>query len=315
MNVRFRRQVVLSLLVATLQAATGWCGAPPRTLTDHLGRRVTIAERPLRIVSLAPSLTETVYALGAADRLVGVTDYCDYPPEAQSKSKIGEMLNPNLERITALHPDLVLITKEGNRRDTLTTLERLNIPTFAVETERLEDISRMFRDVGQAVDEAAAGANLAKSLDQRVAAVQRVLKGRAVRRVLMVIWLQPMVSVGKGTFLNDLLERAGARSIAEAEGQPWPKLSVEEIVRSDPEYIVVTRSPGFSPGRDELLKLPGWRELTAVKQDRIVSLPDAAQRPGPRIADMLELLARAIHPEAFTGSGSGSVPGDARGKQ
>jgi len=250
---------------------------------------------------------------------VGVTSFCDYPAEAQSKLKIGDMLNPNLERITAMHPDLVLITKEGNRRDTLTALEHLNIPTFAVETERLDDISRMFRDVGRAVGEAAAGVNLAAALDQRVARVQRIVAGQRVRRVLMVIWLQPMVSVGHGTFLNDLLERAGARSIADTDSQPWPKLSVEEIVRSDPEFIVVTRSPGFSPGRDELLKLPGWKELTAVKQDRIVSLPDTVQRPGPRIADMLDLLARAIHPEAFAATGavssSASNPGIARGKR
>jgi iron complex transport system substrate-binding protein len=308
--VRFKRPFVLCLLATAALSA-----APLQTLTDHLGRRVTLPERPQRIVSLAPSLTETLYALGAGDRLVGVTNYCDYPAEALNKPKIGDMLNPNLERVTALHPDLVLITKEGNRRDTLNALEHLNIPTFAVETERLEDISRMFRDVGRAVGEAAAGVNLANTLDQRVTRVQRAVAGRPARRVLMVIWLQPMVSVGRGTFLNDLLERAGARSIADTDSQPWPKLSVEEIVRSDPEYIVVTRSPGFSPGRDELLKLPGWKELTAVKQDRIVSLPDTVQRPGPRIADMLDLLARAIHPEAFLTSTNPSSSGDSRGKR
>jgi iron complex transport system substrate-binding protein len=308
--VLLRRSIVLSLLATAALSA-----APLQTLTDHLGRRVTLPERPQRIVSLAPSLTETLYALGAGDRLVGVTSYCDYPADALNKPKIGDMLNPNLERVTALHPDLVLITKEGNRRDTLNTLEHLNIPTFAVETERLEDISRMFRDVGRAVGEAAAGAKLADTLDQRVTRVQRAVAGRPVRRVLMVIWLQPMVSVGRGTFLNDLLERAGARSIADTDSQPWPKLSVEEIVRSDPEYIIVTRSPGFSPGRDELLKLPGWKELTAVKQDRIVSLPDTVQRPGPRIAEMLDLLARAIHPEAFLTSTNPASSGDSRGKQ
>jgi iron complex transport system substrate-binding protein len=297
-----------------LLATAALSAAPPQTLTDHLGRRVTLAERPQRIVSLSPSLTETLYALGAGDRLVGVTNDCDFPADALAKPKIGDMVNPNLERVTALHPDLVLITKEGNRRATLTALEHLNIPAFAVETERLEDISRMFRDVGRAVGETAAGVNLANALDQRVARVQHALAGRPAKRVVMVILLQPMVSVGHGTFLNDLLERAGARSIADTDSQPWPKLSLEEILRSDPEYIVVTRSPGFSPGRDELLKLPGWRELTAVKQDRIVSLPDTVQRPGPRIADLLDLLARAIHPEAFT-SNTPSSPGEGSAKQ
>src|SRR6202035_5027329 len=112
--------------------------------------------------------------------------------------------------------------------------------------------------------EAAAGARMAATLDLRVTRVHNAVAGRALKRVLMGVWLQPMVTVGHGTFLSDMLDRAGAVSIADAESQPWPKLSVEEIVRSDPDYIVVTRSPGFAPTRDELLKLPGWRELTAV---------------------------------------------------
>lgn len=267
-------------------------------LTDHLGRRVEIPEHPRRIISLAPSLTETLFALGVGDRVVGVTDYCDYPAEAQTRQKIGGMINPNLERLAALHPDLVLITKEGNRRDTLDAVEHLKIPIFAIETARLEDISRMFRDVGRAIGEAAAGANLAAALDQRVNRAHASIAGHPLKRVLMVVWLQPMVTVGHGTFLSDVLDRAGAISIADGESQPWPKLSVEEIVRSDPEYIVVTRSPGFAPTREELLRLPGWKELTAVKQDRIVNLPDAAQRPGPRIGEMVEVLAHALHPEA-----------------
>jgi iron complex transport system substrate-binding protein len=279
------------------------CFAAPASaanvLTDHLGRRVSIPDHPKRIVSLAPSLTETLFALGAGDRVVGVTDYCDYPPEAASRTKIGGMINPNLERLAALHPDLVLITKEGNRLDTLNAVEHLNIPIFAIETSRLEDISRMFRDVGRAIGETAAGAAMAAALDQRVTRVHNSVAGRAQKRVLMVVWLQPMVTVGHGTFLSDLLDRSGAISIADAEAQPWPKLSVEEIVRSDPDYIVITRSPGFAPTRDELMKLPGWRELTAVKQDRIINLPDAAQRPGPRIGEMVETLARALHPGAF----------------
>src|SRR5258708_9583744 len=119
-----------------------WLGAMcfATVVTDHLGRKVTLSDHPKRIVSLAPSLTETLFAMGAGDRVVGVTDYCDYPPEAQARQKVGGLINPNLERITALYPDLVLITKEGNRRESLTALEQLMIPVFAVETARLEDM-------------------------------------------------------------------------------------------------------------------------------------------------------------------------------
>jgi len=193
----------------------------------------------------------------------------------------------------------VLITKDGNRRETLAAIEHLNIPIFAVETSRLEDVARMFRDIGRAIGDPGAGATLATALEQKIARVQRIVAGRPLKRVLMLVWLQPMVTVGHGNFLDDLLERAGAQSIADAESQPWPKLSVEEIMRTDPEYIVITRSPNFAPTREDFLRQPGWKELTAVKQDRIISLPDALQRPGPRIGDMLEMLARALHPAAF----------------
>jgi len=297
--VTLKRCIALGLLLLAANASAANLANAANVLTDHFGRRVSIPDHPKRIISLAPSLTETLFALGVGDRVVGVTDYCDYPAEASSRPKIGGMINPNLERLAALHPDLVLITKEGNRRDTLNAIEHLNIPIFAIETARLEDISRMFRDVGRAIGKAAAGASMAAALDQRVARVHSAVAGQPARRVLMVVWLQPMVTVGHGTFLSDMLDRAGAVSIADTESQPWPKLSVEEIVRSDPDYIVVTRSPGFAPTRDDLLKLPGWRELTAVKQDRIVNLPDAAQRPGPRIGDMVETLARALHSSAF----------------
>ncbi len=299
--------IVWLLLLACTHAPAAFAA---NVLTDHLGRRVSIADHPKRIVSLAPSLTETLFALGAGDRVVGVTDYCDFPAEAATRTKIGGIINPSLERLAALRPDLVLITKEGNRRETLTAVEHLNIPIFAVETARLDDIARMFRDVARAIGDPAAGATLASALEQRVARVQHAVAGRTVKRVLMLVWLQPMVTVGRGNFLDDLLDRAGAQSIAEAESQPWPKLSIEEVVRTDPEYIVVTRSPGFAPTREEFLRMPGWKELTAVKQDRIISLPDAAQRPGPRIGDMLETLARALHPAAFTSAPPGAAASD-----
>src|SRR5207244_1668384 len=116
---------------------------------------------------------------------------------------------------------------------------------------------------------------------------------------LFLVWLQPVVSAGRGTFLADLMERAGGQSIADATGQPWPHLSIEEILRQDPEYILVPKSQDFSPTREDFLRMPGWKDLNAVRNDKIVYLPEAIQRPGPRIAEMLEILARALHPAAF----------------
>lgn len=275
--------------------------APARAVvvTDHLGRRVDVPSRPLRIVSLAPSLTEALYVLGAGSRVIGVTEYCDFPAEAKTKTKVGGMINPNIERLVALRPDLTLITKEGNRRETLEALERLGIPVFVVETARLESISRTLRDLGRVIGESAAGEALAGDLDRRIAAVRAAVRGQTPRRALFLVWLQPLVTVGHETFLDDLMESAGASSVSRSQTQPWPKMSVEEILRQDPEYILVPQSSDFSPTREDLARVPGWRELSAVRNDRILYLNEAIQRPGPRIGEMLESLARLLHPDAF----------------
>ena len=275
--------------------------APARAVvvTDHLGRRVDVPSRPQRIVSLAPSLTETLFALGAGNRVVGVTEYCDYPAEVKTKTKVGGMINPNIERLVALRPDLTLITKEGNRRETLEALERLGIPVFVVETARLESISKALRDLGRVIGEPATGEALAGDLDRRIAAIRAAVRGQVPRRALFLVWLQPLVTVGHETFLDDLMESAGASSVSRSQSQPWPKMSVEEILRQDPEYILVPQSNDFSPTRDDLARVPGWRGLSAVRNDHILYLNDAIQRPGPRIGEMLESLARSLHPEAF----------------
>jgi iron complex transport system substrate-binding protein len=282
-----------------LLLALGSVPAHAVVVTDHLGRRVEVPSRPARIVSLAPSLTETLFALGAGDRIAGVTDYCDYPPEARTKTKVGGMINPNIERLVALRPDLTLLTKEGNRRETLDALERLGIAVYVVETARLEAISRALRDLGRVAGEPAAGEALASDLERRIAATRAAVRGFAPRRALFLVWLQPVITVGQETFLDDLMESAGASSISRTQAQPWPKMSVEEILRQDPEYILVPRSSDFSPSREDLARVPGWRELSAVRHDRILHLHEAIQRPGPRIAEMLESLARSLHPEAF----------------
>jgi len=286
-------------LLSVCLAAAALPARAARVVTDHVGRRVKVPEHPQRIVSLAPNLTETLFALGLGERVVGVTDYCDYPAEAKLKPKIGGVINPSVETVVSLKPDLVLITREGNRRETLEALERLKISVFAVRAERLEDIFRMIRDVAATAGVPERGDELARRLEKQAAEIEKAVEPFAPRRVVLLVWLQPIVSVGRGSFLDDLLRRSGAASISASSAQPWPHISVEEVVRSDPEYLLVPRSPGFAPTREELLRLPGWREVEAVQQDRIIYLPSAVERPGPRLVEMQELIARALHPQAF----------------
>ena len=282
--------LVLSLLPAFLAA---------RTRTDDAGRRVEVVENPQRIVSLAPSLTETLFALGLGERVVGVTDFCDYPAEARSKTRVGGIINPSVEAIVSLAPDLVLITREGNRRETMETLERLGVPVFAISTNELAGVFRTIRQLGELAGAPERGRRLAADLQRQSAAIAEAIRPYPARRVLFLVWLQPVVSVGRNSFIEGLLQRSGAESIAEASAQPWPHLSIEEILLSDPEFILIPRSSSFAPTRAQLLRLPGWRELKAVRAGRIVYLPASVERPGPRLIEVQELIARAIHPKAF----------------
>ena len=292
---RAQQAAPLLLLLAALLPP----GVAARVLTDHAGRRVPIPDQPRRIVSLAPGLTETLFAVGAGERVVGVTDFCDFPAEARSKPRVGGMINPSIETIVGLKPDLVLHTLEGNRRETLEALERLNISVYVIRAENLADIFRMIRDVAATAGVAARGEELARRLEQEAAAVEKAVQAYPPRQVLFLVWLQPIVSVGRGSFLDDLLRRASADSISRTSAQPWPHLSLEEIVRSNPDYLLVPRTPWFAPSREELLQLPGWRELKAVREERIIALPSAVERPGPRLIEMQGRIARALHPQAF----------------
>lgn len=269
-------------------------------VTDGYGRIVRVPVNPSRIVSLAPSLTETVYALGVEDRLVGDTDYCDYPPDAKKKPKVGGVINPNLEEIAALHPDLVLLSKEGNMLETVRALDTLGIPTYATDARTIEQIISSTQKLGDVLDVSTAGKALADDLQQRLAALQARLSGVPPRRVLFIVWPEPLMSVGKGTFIADALRRAGAVSIVDSN-QDWPQVSLEEVARLQPDYLVFAAAHGGSGVNDfeALADRPGWQILEAVRNRRYAVASDAIVRPAPRIVSVIEDLAHQLHPEVF----------------
>jgi iron complex transport system substrate-binding protein len=270
---------------------------------DEMGRTIRIPVNPTRIVSLAPSLTETVYALGAEDRLVGDTNYCDYPPDAQRKPKVGGVVDPNMEEIVALHPDLVLVTKgSGNRLETVRALESLHIPTYSTALpSKVGEIITSTEKLAEALNVPAAGKAVADDMQNKLAALQARLNGLAPRRVLFVVWTEPLISVGKQTFIADALAKAGAVSVVDSS-QDWPQISLEEVVHLQPDYLVFAPSHTDVPQKDfeSLANLPGWRILNAVREHHFAVISDAVVRPAPRIVSAIEELARQLHPEAFT---------------
>jgi iron complex transport system substrate-binding protein len=276
--------------------------APPvyRQVADEIGRTIRIPQDIHRIVSLAPNLTETIYALGLQDRLVGDTDYCDFPPEAQQKSKVGGATDPSLEAIVALHPDLVLVTKNLNRLETVEALEEIGIPSYATDPHTMDDIVSSTERLADLLGAPAAGATVASGLQRTLFDLQRRLSSVTPTSVLFIVWPEPLMSVGKDTFIADALRHAGAVSIVNSS-QNWPQVSLEEVVRRQPEFLIFVETHfGKAPRTgDALATLPGWRLLNAVREHRYATISDAINRPAPRLIATVRDLAQRLHPEVF----------------
>ena len=294
--------VVSAFLVSALSSRAAQTSPNPayRQVTDELGRTIRVPQTITRIVSLAPNLTETVYALGLQDRLVGDTDYCDYPPEAQQKPKVGGAINPSLEAIASLHPDLVLVTKSLNRLETVSALDSLGIPSYATDPHTVDAIIASVERIADLLGAPETGTALGNDMERRIAAIKERTSSFPSRRVLFVVWTEPLISIGKDTFIADALQHAGAVSIIDSS-QNWPQVNLEEVVHLQPEFLVFAESHPDNAARttDTLADLPGWRILDAVKHRRFAVISDAVNRPAPRIASAIEDLARQLHPEAF----------------
>ena len=271
------------------------------TVTDEAGRTVHVRLPIRRIVSLAPNLTETVFAFGAGDLLVGDTDYCDYPPEALKKTRIGGAVNPSLEKIAALRPDLVLATRAINRLVTVQSLQQLGISVYVTDPRTVDEVLSSTEKLGHLLGADEQSATLVASLKGRLQRVRERLSGSTPRSVFFITWVEPLISVGQNTFLGDALRVAGARSVI-ATSQDWPNVSLEQIVSSQPEYLVFSSDDPGQIDRQvaELRGQPGWLGLEALRRNQIVVLSEAFSRPAPRLIDSIEQLARALHPDRFS---------------
>lgn len=267
-----------------------------RTVTDETGRTVQVPARIERVISLAPNVTEILYALGLEDRLVAVTNQCDQPPAARGKPKVGDVANPSLETLLALRPDLVIGTTLGNPRGTVRALEQVGIPLYGVNPHSVAEIFVSIRHVAELMGVPERGDQLAGRLEARLTALNQRLAGAPQPRVLFVIWLEPLITVGSDTFLNDVLARAGALSVSAGTNESWPHLSVETVIESNPDYLVMPRIPAIESRLGDLRRQPAWQSVRA----QVVWLDEAVLRPGPRIVEAIEELARALHPKSFS---------------
>jgi len=270
--------------------------ARARIVKDQTGRSVNVPENPHRLVSLAPNITEIVYALGLGDELVGDTDYCDFPPEAKNKPHVGTMLNPSLERIVALKPDLALGTPEANRRETADQLERLGIPVYGVTANTLAGTLTSIEDLGRILGRGAEAGKLVAQMQAGIDRIEKRIEGQPKPKVLFVVWYRPLITVGPKTFIADVIRAAGGIPIGENLTGEWPRLTLEALLPENPGVIILPKTDSFAPSMEEFQTLPVWKELEAVKAGRMFFVSESILRPGPRLVDALDELAGILHP-------------------
>jgi iron complex transport system substrate-binding protein len=267
-----------------------------RTVKDELGIEVSIKPDPQRIVSLAPNITEILFALGLGPRVVGVTSYCNYPEEAKRIAKVGDTLKPNLEQIISLRPDLVLISTASQLEQFRARLLEAGIPVFALKSNSMDEVFHSIETIGQVTNREEQSKSLVGSLEDRLQAIKSRVSGRPRPRVFFIVGTEPLITAGRGSFITDLIDLAGGESISADLPTEWPVYSAETAIAKAPDIIIF---PGPEHGSDPKGTLPKGLNVTpAGRNSRAYHINDELVfRPGPRIIDGLEEMARLFHPE------------------
>ena len=282
----------------------GWTmttvAAPTRPFIDQLGRTVAVPANPRKVVAFAASITEIVFALERQERLVGVTQFSDYPPQALKIPKVGSYVRLDLERVLALNPDLCIATKDGNPKATIDRLTGLGIPVYVVDPRDFDSIMETVLVLGDLLGADQKAETLVAELKKRINRIQTlVAKSNKRPRVFMQIGISPIIAVGTNTFIHDLIVMAGGDNIT-AGKSAYPRFSREEVIHLAPDIIVIStmaRSGAFEKVKKQWTQ---WPQMPAARHGRIYVVDsNLFNRPTPRLLEGLELLARIIHPELF----------------
>ena len=273
----------------------------PVTITDDDGVSVTLDAAPRRLITFAPSVTEIVYALGLGDELVGVSGkYDDYPPAAKQVQEVGGAgdfgVDPNIETVVSLEPDLLLTIEGGDAWKS--RLRELGVPVFTLDATGLDDLLHDIDTVGRLTGAVEAATALTARMAAEDRRIEDAVAGEARVSCFFEVYYPPLTTVGPGTFISDLLDRAGCDSTSASATSDYPQWSVDDLVRDSPDVYLVSSESGVSP--DAVQKRPGFDAIDAVASGAVVLIDsDLVSRPGPRIVDGLRLLAEALHPNAL----------------
>jgi len=290
------RYIIPSII---LIAVLGWpIPSWSRTFKDALGREIEMESNPKRIIPLAPSLTEILYYLGLGDYVVGVPDFSYYPPEALEKPRIGSYVDPNIEKILSLSPDLIIVTKDGNLPGPVYLLEQANIPVYVVNPRSIKDVISTIDEIGGLCGVSEKASQLVDELNKRLESIKTAVVSGQRPMVFLQINISPIMTVNKNTIHNDIINLAGGINMTTDEPMTYPRISIEEVINKKPDIILISsmeRGGEFEKERKEWMK---WTSIPAVKNKRIYLIDsDLIDRPSQRIIDGLEAMARLIHPE------------------
>jgi iron complex transport system substrate-binding protein len=266
-----------------------------REITDDLKRRVLLPQKIERAISLAPNLTESIFAIDAGERLIGITEYCNFPADETKKiQKVGDTIKPNIETILALRPQVIIVSTASQLENFTKQLEENNIAVFITNPTDLEGVFRNLMQLGEIFGKTERASEVVSQLRKRVASVESKTNTTKDLKVFVQISREPLYTIGKTSFLNDLINRAGGRSVTESVAEAFPKLSKETALASNPDAIILSESP------DNLEANDLFKDSPATKNKRIYKLnADIISRPGPRLVEALEIIAKDLHPEVF----------------
>lgn len=269
-------------------------------LRDEVGREVTFPFPPKRIVSLAPNITEILFSLGLDEEVVGISIHCNYPEKAKGRTRVGSYLSIDYERVISLRPDLIIATGAGNPREMVERLEKLGFPAFVIFPKRFDDVLKSIHHLGQVVAREQEALSLVASMNRRREGVVDLTRGHSRPKVFLQIGESPIVTVGRGSFGDDLIHLAGGENVAGKDREMYPRLGMEEILKRSPEVILISSMNPKGDYERVIREWERWKMIPAVKRGRVHLIDsDLIDRPSPRIIDGLEQMAKFLHPERF----------------
>ncbi|WP_042680272.1 ABC transporter substrate-binding protein [Anaerosalibacter massiliensis] len=313
-NIRNKKIIILLTLILTLTTVVG-CensnkvednkesktkienSAYPLEIEDQFNNKVKIEKEPKRIVSLAPSHTEILYSLGLGDKIVGVTSFCDYPEEAKEKDKIGNFEGVNIEKIIELEPDLVVQYGKGNK-EVNNKIKEAGIPIVSYEPESIDEVIDTINEIGKITGKEDEAKKVTEDMKSKKEEVLNKVKNVEKVKVFYEIWHDPLSAAGPGSFMDELINLSGGENIAKDAKGGYSEFNEEELIERNPDVYLAAEDPEKTV--ESIKSRAGYDAMNAVKNNRVYLLePNIVSRPGPRIVEALELVAKTLHPDLF----------------